>query len=374
MHDLKQEIRQAASQLGFSRCRFARCEGLPHAEFVRRWVAEGQAGEMAYIERGLAKRLDPRLLVPEVRSIISVAYRYRPPPAPAVDWREQLRGRIAAYALGPDYHDVMAKQLGALAHLIGGLGTGVIARGYIDTGPVLEREWAAKSGVGWFGKNTNLLHTEDGSWFFLAEILTSLELEPDEPVKERCGKCTRCLDRCPTGALRPGYELDARLCLSYLTIEHRGPIQPALRPLLGNWVFGCDICQEVCPWNERFARRHTPPQSELLFPHLPELLLLTEEAFRQRFRRTAIWRTRRAGLARNAAVVLGNTGNPAAVPALRTALTEDPAGLVRGHAAWALGQLAGAGAAARRALEAARAADPEPEVRAEAETALQMQV
>ena len=365
---MREAIRTAARQLGFQRCRFVRVEELPHADFVRQWVAEGKGGEMGYLERGLTKHLNPCLLLPEVRSIITLSYRYLPPPVPAIDWQQQLRGRIAAYALGPDYHEVAGEKLHALAQYIGQLRQGVVARAYVDTGPILEREWAARSGIGWFGKNTNILHTDDGSWFFLGEILTNVELEPDPPMPDRCGTCTRCLDGCPTGALGPGYELDARLCLSYLTIEHRGAIPPALRTRLGNWVFGCDICQEVCPWNQRFARDHRAADIDLLFPYLPEILCLTEEAFRRRFRHMALWRARREGLARNAAVVLGNAGNPAAVPVLGEVLRRDPAVLVRGHAAWALGAIGGA--AARRELEWARVTETDGSVCGELETAL----
>lgn len=368
MLSLREEIRAAAGRLGFQRCRFARFEALPHADFVRRWLAGGKAGEMAYIERGLAQRLDARLLVPPVHSVIALGYRYIAPAGPPVEWRRQLRGRIAAYALGSDYHDIIGGKLRALAEHVGALRPGAIARVCVDTGPVLEREWAAKSGIGWFGKNTNLLHAEDGSWFLLGEILTDLELEPDPPLPDRCGTCTRCLDCCPTGALRPGYELDARICLSYLTIEYRGAIPPTLRQRLGSWVFGCDVCQDVCPWNARFGRRHEARDDAALFPYLPEILRLTEEGFRHRFRHTAIWRTRRAGLARNAAVVLGNIGNPAAVAVLGEALRHDPAAMVRGHAAWALGALGDT--CARQELESARVTETDHSVRGEIDAAL----
>ena len=368
LDSLKDHIRAAARRLGFELCGFAPLSSPPHGEFVRRWLDDGHAAGMQYIERGLAKRLDPPLVMLEARSIITVGYRYLPPPVPAIDWREQLRGRIAAYALGPDYHAVMSAKLRELASCLSHLKEGTVSRVYVDTGPILEREWAAAGGIGWFGKNTNLLHTQHGSWFFLGEILSSLEFTPEPALPDRCGTCARCVADCPTDALKPGYVLDARLCISYLTIEHRGSIPPSLRPRMGNWIFGCDVCQEVCPWNERLARREGAPDTQALLPYLPELLALSEDAFRARFRNTAIWRARREGLARNAAVALGNTANPAAVTPLAEALRGDASALVRGHAAGALGVIDDPGA--RRALDAARRQEPDPDVRHEIDAAL----
>ena len=367
MH-LEQQIRAAAQRLGFQRCGFARAATAPHAAFVRRWIAEGNAAEMAYIERGLARRLHPELLLSELRTIISGGFRYLPPPLPPVDWRAQLRGRIAAYALGDDYHLVVAHKLEQLAAAITALDSRTVVKPYVDTGPVLERDWAASAGVGWFGKNTNILHTQDGSYFFLGELLTNLELEADAPAADHCGTCTRCLDLCPTGALRPGYQLDARVCISYLTIEHRGSIPAALRPQIGNWIFGCDVCQEVCPWNDKLLQREPVPDSAELLPYLPQLLRMSDEDFRARFRHSAVRRAKRDGLVRNVAVALGNTGNPAAVAPLSEALRADPSPLVRAHVAWALGAIGGA--AARAALAAAHRSEAAAPVRAEITTAL----
>jgi epoxyqueuosine reductase len=355
--DLEGDIRAAARRLGFALCGFARIRRPPHAEFVSRWLADGNAASMAYIERGLAKRLDPHLVLPAARSVITLGCRYLPPPLPPIDWQRALRGRIAAYALGTDYHLVIERKLQSLCAFINGLRSGAAAgpasmRPYVDTGPVLEREWAAGGGVGWFGKNTNILHTEEGSWFFLAEILTTLELEPDAPLADHCGTCTRCMDLCPTAALAPGYVLDARLCISYLTIEHRGPIPIELRAKLGNWIFGCDVCQEVCPWNEKLARREGTPETHALLPYLPDLLMLSDDEFRARFRNSAVRRAKREGLARNVAVALGNTRNPAALQALAAALAHDPSVLVRGHAAWAVAAIGGQ--SARAILEQSR--------------------
>jgi epoxyqueuosine reductase len=368
MDRLKARIRAAAHDLGFTLCGFARVQTPPHAEFVREWLSAGNAARIHYIERGLAKRLDPRLSLPEARTIITVGYRYMPPALLPVDWQVQLSGRIAAYALGSDYHGIVRQKLQALAAEVRAVEQGVVTLEYVDTGPVLEREWAASGGVGWFGKNTNMLHMQEGSWFFLGEILTNLGLEPDPPQADRCGSCTRCLDLCPSGALKPGYQLDARLCIAYLTIEHRGAIPIDLRPQLGNWIFGCDVCQEVCPWNARFARRHRLPPNEDLLPRLPELLLLEEDEFRVRFRNSAVRRAGRAGLARNVAVALGNARNPAGVEALNAALRHDPVPLVRAHAAWALGR-AGDGRA-RRALESARRTEADDEVLREIDAVL----
>ncbi len=235
----------------------------------------------------------------------------------------------------------------------------------MDTGALLEREWAVRGGLGWFGKNTMLLSTRRGSWFFLAELVTDLVLAPDPPTADHCGSCTRCLAACPTEALRDGLVLDARRCISYLTIEHRGPIPRALRPALEQWIFGCDVCQEVCPWNEP-----APPDEAVAAwqqPSLVDLLALDEAGFRARFAHTPLSRAKRRGLLRNVAVVLGNTGNPAAVPALAAAL-DDAEPLVRGHAAWALGAIGGR--AARTTLEHRRGGDPEAAVNEEIELAL----
>ncbi len=368
MDQLKARIRAAAHHLGFALCGFARVQAPPHAEFVREWLSAGNAASMHYVDRGLAKRLDPRLILPDAQTIITVGYGHLAPALPPVDWQGQLCGRIAAYALGTDYHAIVGKKLRALSAEICELQEKTVARSYVDTGPLLEREWAASGGVGWFGRNTNVLHTEEGSWFFLGEILTTLGLEPDPPYADRCGSCTRCLDLCPTGALKPGYRLDARLCISYLTIEHRGAIPIDVRPQLGNWIFGCDVCQEVCPWNERFARRHRVPNTDELLPYLPDLLLLSEDDFRARFRSSAIRRAGRAGLARNVAVALGNTRSPAAVGTLTAALRRDPVALVRAHAAWALGRVGDK--QARCALESARRSEPDGGVLREIDAAL----
>ena len=208
---------------------------------------------MAYLAREPERRFDPRRLDPRLRSVISLGYPYHAPAPVDLDWRREIRGRIASYALGDDYHDRVMAQARLVASDLQRLRPDALTRLYVDTGPVFEREWATEASMGWFGKNTNLLNRTHGSYFFLAEIFTDLELgqsKPREPYGDYCGTCRRCLDLCPTRALQDGYVMEARRCISYLTIELRGPIPADLRPQMGNWIFGCDVCQEVCPWNE----------------------------------------------------------------------------------------------------------------------------
>ena len=335
---LEDQIRAQAAALGFTLCGFSRLTTLPREQFFADWLANGYAGDMHYLARAPERRLHPALPFPQARSVICLGYPYAPPRLPDIDWRRELRGRIAAYAAGSDYHAVIKTKLLALVRFLTDLYPDLWARPYVDTGPLLERDWAYRSGLGWFGKNTMLLHKQAGSWFFLAEILVNLDLEGEGIPRAHCGKCTRCLSDCPTGALEEGYVLKAPLCISYLTIEHRGPIPRELRPKLGNWIFGCDICQEVCPWNKKFGQ----PREDLveeLFPALPALMALDEAGFRARFGCSAIRRAKRRGLLRNVAIALGNSGNPEAIAPLRAAL-QDAEPLVRGHAAWALGQFA----------------------------------
>ena len=351
-----------AREAGFPLAGLARVEPLARGEFLAGWLGDGRAGDMRYLARRPGARLDPRIAWPWVRSIVTLAFPYHPPPPPPADWRNTLRGRVAAYALSADYHDRLGTRLGHLIARLQERWPQATFRPYVDTGPVLEREWALRGGIGWIGRNTLVLHRHAGSYFFLAELLTDLVLGPTPLPADHCGTCTRCLTGCPTGAL-DDYAMDPRRCISYLTIEHRAAIPPALRPALENWVFGCDVCQEVCPWNGD-ARGAA---DDALAPSLPELLALDAGAFRRRFAGTAVARATRRGLLRNVAVALGNTGNPAAVPVLTAAL-RDPEPLVRGHAAWALGRIGGR--AARDALGRAHRAEPHPDVLAEIATAL----
>ncbi|HLW71004.1 MAG TPA: tRNA epoxyqueuosine(34) reductase QueG [Candidatus Binataceae bacterium] len=360
MKALEREITAAANAAGFVLAGFAPLRRLDHREgFFRTWIDEGRPAEMAWLAREPERRFDPRRLDPRLRSVISLAFPYAAPAPPSCDWRAELRGRIAAYALGEDYHDVVIERARMVVEQMRALRPEAVARVYVDTGPVFEREWAAAARLGWFGRNTNLINRYVGSYFFIAEIFTDLEFESaGEPYRDHCGTCRQCLDFCPTAALADGYLLEPRLCISYLTIEHRGPIPVELRPKLGNWIFGCDICQAVCPWNGDAAKAAVV--SDALMPGLGELMALDDEGFRRRYGRSALRRAKRRGLLRNAAIALGNSGNPAAIPILGRSLGNEPEVLVREHAAWALGQFSDR--AARRELDRARVREQSPAV------------
>jgi epoxyqueuosine reductase len=364
MTALESEIAAAAREQGFVLVGFSRLRRLEREQFYSRWLADGHHGEMAWLAREPQRRLDPRRIDPRLRSVISLGFPYQAPAPVRIDWRREMRGRIASYALGEDYHDRVMAHARIVAAELQRLRPPALVRLYVDTGPVFEREWAREASLGWFGKNTNLLNRAYGSYFLLAEIFTDLELGGAPPsYGEFCGTCRRCLDLCPTKALEEGYVMESRRCISYLTIELRGALAPELRPHLGNWIFGCDICQEVCPWNEEGR-----VQVSALQPYLPELLMLDEEGFRARFRKSAVKRAKRRGLLRNVAVALGNTGNPDAVPVLEHALRNEPEPLVRAHVAWALGRLGGNSAI--RALRAAAALEADAAVAAEIAGAL----
>ncbi|MGA7873177.1 MAG: tRNA epoxyqueuosine(34) reductase QueG, partial [Candidatus Binatus sp.] len=339
--DLSREsLKRAAIEQGFVLVGFARLRQLDEREaFYRQWLAEGGHATMAYLAREPERRFDPRLLDARYKSVVSLGYPYAARATPKVDWRGELRGRIAAYALGRDYHDVVLRRARAVAGVISQLRPCSITRAYVDTGPVLEREWAADARIGWFGKNTMLLNRDHGSYFFLAEIFTDAEFEATTgPYREHCGTCRRCLELCPTGALADGYVMRSDLCISYQTIENRGAIPREMRSKLGNWIFGCDICNDVCPWNGEHA---SAAGSDDLLPYLPGLLALNDDEFGRRFTVSAVKRAKRRGLLRNVAVVLGNTQNPAAVAPLARALQTENEPLIRSHAAWALGQIGG---------------------------------
>lgn len=365
---LEQAIAEAARAIGFTVVGFARLHHLEHREtFFKRWLDDGRAAAMGWLGREPERRLDPQLLDPRLRSVISLAFPYEAPAPPLRDWQKELRGRIAAYAIGPDYHDTVLERTRALARRLVELRPGAITRLYVDTGPVFEREWASEARIGWFGRNTNLINVYRGSYFFLAEILTNLELEAaSEPYRDHCGSCRRCLDLCPTQALSDGYLIDSRLCISYWTIEHRGMIPVAIRAQLGNWIFGCDICQEVCPWNHEENAR----PDEALMPSLPEIVNLDDAGFRKRYGRTAVARTKRRGLLRNAAIVLGNTYNPEAVPILAGILSSEPDPIVRAHAAWALSRIDDS--RSRETLARAYRCEEDPEVLDEISRALEL--
>jgi epoxyqueuosine reductase len=358
-------VESAAHGAGFVLVGFAALRRLgEREEFYRQWLESGRHADMTYLAREPERRIDPRLLDYRFRSVISLAYPYAAPVAPQQDWRAELRGRIAAYALGRDYHEHVLSAARMVGAAIEAHRPGAVTRAYVDTGPVLEREWAIEARLGWMGKNTMLLSRGHGSYFFLAEVFTDAAVEPTAaPYREHCGTCRRCLDLCPTHALSGGFVIEPRVCISYLTIENRGPIARELRPKLGEWIFGCDICQEVCPWNESGAREEPG-----LAPYLPDILALDDDAFSRRFTHGAIKRARRRGLLRNAAVVLGNSGNRDAVAPLGRTLASEHEPMVRAHTAWALGRLGGA--EARRALERGRARETDAAAHEEIDLAL----
>jgi epoxyqueuosine reductase len=349
-------IRQRAGELGFDDCRITTADAPDTAAKLRAWLEAGHHGEMAYLARNADKRADPQLVLLGVRSVVCLATSYagpaevrapKPDPRTPPDRRSALAARplegvVARYARFADYHDVLASRLRSLSAFIdetGGPGTRSLW--YVDTGPVLERDLAQRAGLGFVGKHTGLISRPLGNWFLLAEILTTLALEPDAPEKNRCGSCTRCLAACPTGAIPAPFQLDARRCISYLTIELKGPIPTEWRAAIGTRIYGCDDCLAACPWN-RFAREghlmraHARP--DLDPPNLIELLSLDEAGFRRRFAGTPMMRAKRRGLLRNVCVALGNVGDPAALPALDRAAS-DPEPLIAEHARWAIEQI-----------------------------------
>ena len=335
-------VKARARELGFDRVAIGPAEPPEHGDALEAWLDAGYAGTMDYLDRGRAERLDPARLLPGCRSVVAVAMSYNPGSSSDEDWNP-----VSRYARGRDYHDVIRPRLVELAEFIRSAAGGRIAsRAAVDTSAVLERDLAARAGLGWIGKNTNLLTPSLGSYFFIGIVLTTVELPFDQAEPDRCGTCTACLDACPTRAFVAPYVLDARRCISYLTIEHRGDIADELAGQIGEWLFGCDVCQEVCPWNRKAEPGHEPalgPSGSL--GALETLLELDPQAFRARFRGSAITRTRRAGLLRNAAIVLANRGERRAAGVLGRALDDDDA-VVRHAAAWALEKLAHTGDAA----------------------------
>ncbi|HWW94984.1 MAG TPA: tRNA epoxyqueuosine(34) reductase QueG [Vicinamibacteria bacterium] len=329
-----------AREKGFDLVGIARADAPPELAFFPEWIARGQAGEMTYLTSQVARRQDLRAAFPWALSLIAVGLQYDTSYPYSTEARRD-RGWIARYAWGDDYHDVMKTMLEGLVEDLRQEAGSFTARTYVDTGPVVERAYAAAAGLGAWGKNTCLLHPEHGSWFFLGEVVTDLDLPADAPRPDLCGSCTACLEACPTGALPAPYVLDARRCISYLTIEVKGALPEERRADLGRHVFGCDICQDVCPWNRKRRHRGGPafaPRAGLEAPDLGDLASLDDAAFRERFRGSPLKRARRRGLLRNVAVALGNSGDSSRKPILeRLAGDEDP--LVREHALWALRRL-----------------------------------
>ena len=374
--ELTARIKDAARAAGFDAVGIARAEPFERDRVVlRERIAAGHYSGLPWFSAERADfSSDPRNLLPTARSIISLAVSYRPAGMPPAAEPGRPRGRISAYAWGRDYHSVLKERMErVVAFMRTACGPTRQARTLVDTARILDRAAARRAGVGWVGKHTNVITKAAGSWVFLGEILTELELEPDAPLRTNCGSCDLCLHACPTGAIVAPYVVDNNRCISYLTIEHRGAIPRELRPLMGNWVFGCDICQEVCPPN---LRPGLPADQELGgasegaaagAPELIPLLEITPQEFTRRFGTSPVKRAKREGLQRNAAVALGNSGDRAAVPALARALRESVP-LVRLHAAWALGRLGGGAASA--ALHEALATETDGDVRAEIAAAL----
>lgn len=350
-------LRVEALRLGFARVGIAPAVSPPHHEAFGGWLAKGLAGVMAgWLARHEPLRRDPATLLPGARSVIMLATDYSSPSAADQRPTEPGRGRVSRYAWGDDYHDLLRDRVNALAEWLQAAAPGAAVRGVVDSAPLAERDFGWLAGLGWFGKNTMLIHPRAGSFFFLSALLTDIALPADEPIEiDHCGTCTACLDACPTGALPAPHVLDATKCISALTIEDHGPVARDLRAGLGDWVFGCDICQDVCPWNRlaptTMEPAFQPRGGEATLP-LAEVLALDEAAFRRRFAKSPLLRAKRRGLARSAAFALGNHPDAASLAALVAALADADA-VVRGAAAWALGRWRQAGGdLARHAAEA----------------------
>jgi epoxyqueuosine reductase len=355
--EMAHAAKEAALNAGFDLAGIApvRNEDLPEIGAFVEWVDAGRAGEMKYLESrteaGDLRRLSAANAAPWVRSIVVCALNYSADKPYSVEAGDPRRGWISRYAWGSkDYHEVLLPRLqqveAAIKQLAAAQGATAETRSYIDTGPILERVYARHAGLGWFGKNTCIINQKIGSWLFLGVILTSLELPSDAPAPDRCGSCTRCIDACPTQAIIAPGKLDARLCIAYLTIEKRGEVPEELRSSIGHHIFGCDICQDVCPWNNKAGNAppttvpEFQPQEKLYHPDLSWLARMDEQAYRHEFRKSPVKRAKYAGLRRNVAVAMGNSGNREFLPDLQK-LAEDADPFVAEHARWAIGKLDG---------------------------------
>jgi epoxyqueuosine reductase len=349
---VKDQLLALAKQLGFDLCRVAPCGPPPHAAEFQEWLEAGHAGDMAWMERNAERRTNPELVLPGARSVVVLGMNYWQggEGSEQVDSIERrtlnaerpaASGRIARYAWGDDYHDLIEQKLREIDALLTSLGG--VQKCYVDTGPVLERDFAALSGAGWHGKSTMLISPKLGTWFFLAEILTTLDLQEDTAMPDRCGRCTRCIDACPTGAIVAPHQVDARRCISYLTIELKGSIPEELRPMIGDRIYGCDECLDACPWN-RFAQASQETAFVAReFVHswsLRDFLSLDDDGFRALFRKSPIKRIKRRGFLRNVCVALGNIGTSDDLPSLEKA-AQDQEPLIAEHARWAISQIRG---------------------------------
>lgn len=336
MTSLKDQLLQLSRDLGFADCRIAPALPAAHRELFEAWVAEGRHGDMAWMARNLDRRTDPRLVQPGAKSVVVLAMNYFQGELPA----GAAGGyRIARYAWNQDYHDLIERKLQTLDGFLAGHGGR--QRYYVDTGPVLERDFAGEAGLGWNGKSTMQIHRQLGTWFFLAELITTLDLPADRPQEDRCGRCTRCLDACPTQAITAPRRLDARRCVSYLTIENKGAIPENFRRAVGDRIYGCDDCLAACPWNKFAQVSHEAAfqaRSTVFQTRLRDFLSLDDEGFRALFAKSPIKRIKRPAFLRNVCVALGNTGTPEDLPALEQAAA-DAHPLIAEHALWAVGEI-----------------------------------
>jgi epoxyqueuosine reductase len=343
-------VKSAALDAGFDVAGIAPATDSRELEYFPEWIAAGRAGEMKYLEardeRGDLKRASLSRVAPWARSVIVCAINYNSEHPYSTECKEADRGWISRYAWSrEDYHDSVLRRLeqveASIQRALGGAESELVTRSYVDTGPIVERVFAKYAGIGWVGKNTCIINQKKGSWLFLGVILTSLELYPDLPAPDRCGSCTRCIEACPTDAILAPYQLDSNRCIAYLTIEKRGPIPEEMRAGIGRHVFGCDICQDVCPWNRKSPRSALPefaPREGLVNPALGWFAEMSEDQFRDTFRGSPIRRTKRNGLRRNAAIAMGNSGNPGFLPLLKR-LEQDDQPVVAEAARWALENL-----------------------------------
>ena len=338
MSEFESEIKSLAAELGFDDCRIASAREATHAGAFKQWIADGKHGGMGWMERTPERRCDPRVVLPECKSLICLAMNYFPGKSP---FPEGHPGgyRIARYAWNDDYHDLIERRLRDFDLKLQSLGG--LQKPYVDTGPVLERDFATDAGLGWSGKSTVQIHRHLGTWFFLAEILTTLDLKPDAPFGDHCGKCTRSITACPTKAITAPHSVDARRCISYLTIEHKGPIPPEFREAIGERIYGCDDCLDACPWN-RFAETAREAafhaRASIFNHHTRDFLALDDDAFRALFAKSPIKRIKRPRFLRNVCIALGNAGSPGDLPALEAAAA-DPDPLISEHATCAINQI-----------------------------------